>query len=89
LTNFLIFDNFLMQLYFLYKILCKKKVKNDVDIGHQIKKRKIKNKEMNIDKRTFKKDCVSLPVCIPYFENIYSIFFSLSSDKTRDNLRVL
>jgi hypothetical protein len=38
LTNSLIFDNFLMQLYFLYKFLCKKKVKNDVDIGHQIKK---------------------------------------------------
>jgi len=72
-----------MQLYFLYKILCKKKVKNDVDIDHQIKERKIKNKEMNIDKRTFKKDCVSLPVCIPYFENMYSILFSLSSDKTR------
>ena len=45
---------------------------------------------MSIDKRTFKKDCVSLPVCIPYFENMYSIFFfSLSSDKTRDHLRVL
>jgi hypothetical protein len=44
---------------------------------------------MNIDKRTFKKDCVSLPVRIPYFVNMYSIFFSLSSDNTRDHLRVL
>ena len=43
---------------------------------------------MNIDKRTLK-NCVSLPVCIPYFENMYSIFFSLSSDKTRDHLRIL
>jgi len=88
LTNSLIFDNFLIQLYFLYKILCKKKVENNDDIGHQIKKRRIK---MDIDKirELLKKVVVSLPAGIPYFGNMYSILFSLSSDKTGDLLRVL
>ena len=46
---------------------------------------------MDIDKirELLKKVVVSLPAGIPYFGNVYSILFSLSSDKTGDLLRVL